>query len=203
MAHQLAWVIPARFRFSSELTADVLQAQVATAGGLLRWLQARAKLASAFWRAAILLSLTTLLIGYIVRRVKKNGVENLDPEGAGPLADAFRNLSSRIRQLTALGDTSGLADYFGCRRSYRSLRRSARECAGLATQFDVVSEQWDSTAPRAARARIHGLREAALTLNEESAVSVQDLHAQIGPSDDATRAQLARTVVFSKQSRDE
>lgn len=203
MARLVARIIPGKLGSSSSaLTADVLQAQVATAGGLLQWLHAKRRQAREAWTDSAILSLVVLLLGWIIREVKKKGVENLDPEVAGPIADAFRKLSASIRRFSAAGDTTGASEQFPCKRLFRRLRDKAQECNTLAEQFSSIGDKWQVTVSEAARQKLAAVRAAALNLSDESMPSFEELKEYSGPSDEALIAHLHRVVVPPSQSRD-
>jgi hypothetical protein len=187
---------------SSALTADVVRAQVATAGGLLEWLHAKARQAREAWTGWAILSLLVALLGWIVREVKKKGVENFDPEDARPLADAFRKLSGSIRRLSAAGDASGMSARIPCRRLFRSLRNQGQECTSLAEQFAGVDDKWQATVSDAARERLTALRAAALDISDESMPSFEELKEYSGPSDEAIIAHLHRVAIPPSHPRD-
>lgn len=192
MARRVARIIPARLRFSSSvITADVLEAQVATAGGLLQWLHAKAREARETWRAAGILSLVVGLMGWILREVQKKGVENFDPPDYGSLAHAFRGLGATIRRLGAAGDSSGLADRFACRRLFRRLRVQAQAFSQFADRLSLLDQQWQEAVSRAAEERIRQERDA---MAAEGAWRIPEMDEPSEPSDDAIRAQLIRTV---------
>jgi|SRR3990172_2879527 len=202
MAHLVARIIPLKLGFSSSvLTADVLQAQIVTAGGLLQWLHAKAKQAREAWAGSLALAIVVGLIGWILRAVQKKGVESIDPEQAGTLGDHFRRLGASIRLVTAAGDTSGMADRFLYRRFFRALRRQAAECAEFAGQFEALDRQWQLTVSAAAKERIAELRAAAQSSAVESGFWLESMDEYAGPSEEAIKAQLARTVTSPAQPR--
>ena len=194
MARLVARIIPRKLSFSSSvLTADVLQAQIVTAGGILQWLHAKAAQAREAWASLLALPVVVALIGWIIRAAQKKGVENFDSQDAGMLADGFRRLALSIRYITAAGDTTGIADCLLHRRFFRTLRHQANGCSAMAGQFDAVDRQWQATVSAAARERLEAVRAAAISAADRAGFFLED-EGYSGPSDEAIRVQLARTV---------
>ena len=180
----------------SMVAVGVIEGQIATASGVLEWLQAKAERARKAYAISPLLLFATYLLGSVISNVKKGGVDQFDPEHAGFAADNVLEVSQKIRTLIALSEQAGFYGQFPASIWFRKMEQQGKELDKLAEALRLVDEKWQVSVSKAARAKIDRSRLAADLAPEEPIEVVEQKDDSLeSPSEEAIRSHLHRSIL--------
>lgn len=183
----------------SEMTMDAVEGQIVTATGLLQWTIAETEKARWAWSVSPLLIALAYLLGSLIRKIEREGIEHFDPEHAGFAAEKFREITEHISEMVAHSDAVGLCDHFPSKTLLRRIQLQGDKFSKLASLLIDIDIQWQAKVAQAAQTQIELARQAALSIPEEATELFEETQdVSESPSAEALRAHLKRTLSLPK-----
>lgn len=180
---------------SSTITADVVEGQIDTASGLLRWIEAEADKTRRAISISPLLVLLALILRSIIRKVESEGIENFDPLHAGYASSKFREVHQAIRMMIARSHFAGLYSRIPCGQLFALVDSQGTHLEKIADILYSIDEKWQAKVSEVASEKIAMSRKLALATPDEPVElfdSPED--PSTSPSEDAIRRQFHRAA---------
>lgn len=180
---------------SSTITADVVEGQIDTASGLLRWIEAEADKTRRAISITPLLCALAYILGSIIKRVETEGIDNFDPVHAGYASAKFREVHDAIRMTISRSHYAGLYTRIPCSKLFSKIESQGKQLDKIASALSLIDEKWQSTVSQAATEKIAMARKMAFATPDEP-IDLFDApdDPSTMPSEDAIRAQFHRAA---------
>lgn len=184
---------------SSTITADVVEGQIDTASGLLRWIEAEADKTRRAISITPLLCALAYILGSIIKKLETEGVENFDPLHAGYASSKFREVHEAIRVMISRGHYAGLYARIPCRTLFAKIEAQSNHLDRIASALCLIDEKWQSTISRVATEKINLAHRMASATPEET-IELFDTpeDPSSSPSENAIRSQFHRAATLDR-----
>lgn len=184
---------------STTITADVVQGQIDTANGLLRWIEAESDKTRRAISVTPLLLLLTSILSSIIKKVEKGGIENFDDLHAGYASHKLREISNLIHDVISHSHNDGLYLRIPCTFMFKKLDGQGKHLAKLADHLHAIDEEWQLTVSTAASNKIDLARKMAFAASDTS-IDLFDAPEDSAstPTESAIREQFHRTATLSR-----
>ncbi|MDF0674222.1 MAG: hypothetical protein P0120_07745 [Nitrospira sp.] len=182
---------------SSSVTADIVEGQIDTASGLLRWIEAEADKTRRAISVSPLLIALTYILGSIIKKFESKGTYNFDQLHAGYASSKLLEVHQAIRMMISHSRQAGLYVRIPCNRLFAKVEGQGKELEKIATALYLVDENWQSVISEAASAKIALAQKEALNRSDQTIElfdSTEDPSHY--PSEDAIRRQLNRAATL-------
>jgi hypothetical protein len=150
------------------MTAGIVQGKVITATGLLQLFQSYVDQTTLAWGAFPALLASTAMIHSLIRKIKKEGVDSIDPLEAKEVADGLRHISEKIRRLDARADMARVTEHLPFRMCIPRLRAQGRVLSRIAQDVYDLDQEWKQTIERAATEKCASSKQQEFSLNLDS-----------------------------------
>ena len=184
---------------SPTITADVVEGQIDTASGLLRWIEAEADKTRRAISVTPLLYLLAYILGSIVKKVENEGIENFDPLHAGYASSKLREVHEAIHMMISRSQHAGLYSRFPCSVAFTRIEGQRKHLEKIASALYLIDEKWQSTVSEAASGKIAIARKMAVA-NPDGLIDLFDTSDEPSnsPSENAIRSQFRRAATLDK-----
>jgi len=176
------------------LTASCLHGRVNTAESCLGWFQEKIERTSLVWSALPLLMSGVVLLESVIRKIKKEGPENIDPSDVRAIGMLLKEASESVRRLLGHSDAANVSGQLPFRAFLPLMKRQGGTLSELASQCFELHDRWHDKIQMIGKERI--LRAKEIVFSASSLDFSDEL--EHGLSDHELEAHLHHTITHKK-----